>query len=364
MTEIEATGWYKFSLGTGDTDTLGPLIIRGTHATMDNIEVVYEVVENQFVKYNLDHLMLTAVADGTDLTTEIADGTVLSNLITKAGDTSTFVRSTDSLEAIRDRGDLAWATGAGAAANLYYAPVSATRVIGDDDSVGKTFADLALVDASYWSTGEIAGAIPGVTLGIDAQIVFNAAVGVAPAGVQVWGRYAGSASHYIDVQAKDYVASGWENIGTMPNAAADAVYSYALRPNHIKADGEISIRFLHNTGVTGQASHSLILDKVQVTAQSQVPAVVNANITQVNGAAQTATLDTIKAETALIVADTNELQVEFVDGGRLDLLIDGIKTKTDSLIYTVAGKVDANIKVVNDVAVDGSGTVGDPWGPV
>lgn len=44
MTEIESTGWYKFSLGTGDTDTLGPLIIRGTHATMDNIEVVYQVV--------------------------------------------------------------------------------------------------------------------------------------------------------------------------------------------------------------------------------------------------------------------------------------------------------------------------------
>ena len=44
MTEIEATGWYKFALGTGDTDTLGPLIIRGTHATMDNIEVVYQVV--------------------------------------------------------------------------------------------------------------------------------------------------------------------------------------------------------------------------------------------------------------------------------------------------------------------------------
>lgn len=45
MTEIEATGWYYFALGTADVDTLGPLIIRGTHATMDNIEVVYQVVE-------------------------------------------------------------------------------------------------------------------------------------------------------------------------------------------------------------------------------------------------------------------------------------------------------------------------------
>lgn len=43
MTEIESTGWYKFSLGTADTDTLGPLIVRGAVATMDNIEVVYQV---------------------------------------------------------------------------------------------------------------------------------------------------------------------------------------------------------------------------------------------------------------------------------------------------------------------------------
>lgn len=40
-----------------------------------------------------------------------------------------------------------------------------------------------------------------------------------------------------------------------------------------------------------------------------------------------------------------------------------IKAKTDSLAFTVAGKVDANILRVNGVAVAGAGTVGDPWGP-
>jgi len=44
MTEIESTGWYFFALAAGDTDTVGPLICRGTHATMDNIEVVFQVV--------------------------------------------------------------------------------------------------------------------------------------------------------------------------------------------------------------------------------------------------------------------------------------------------------------------------------
>lgn len=43
--------------------------------------------------------------------------------------------------------------------------------------------------------------------------------------------------------------------------------------------------------------------------------------------------------------------------------ISAIKTKTDSLTFTVANKVNANIKSVNDVTVTGTGAGGDEWGP-
>lgn len=114
------------------------------------------------------------------------------------------------------------------------------------------------------------------------------------------------------------------------------------------------------------------------------------------GSVPTATPDTIKADTAAIVADTNELQTDWVDGGRLDLILDArasqtsvddvptntelatalgtaddavltqvalVKAKTDSLTFTVAGQVDANIQYVNDVAVTGDGQTGTEWGP-
>jgi len=42
--------------------------------------------------------------------------------------------------------------------------------------------------------------------------------------------------------------------------------------------------------------------------------------------------------------------------------ITGIKSKTDSLTFTVANKVDSNIKSVNNVTVTGNGA-GTPWGP-
>lgn len=40
-----------------------------------------------------------------------------------------------------------------------------------------------------------------------------------------------------------------------------------------------------------------------------------------------------------------------------------VKAKTDSLAFTVAGQVDANIQYVNDVQVTGDGQAGTEWGP-
>jgi len=45
--------------------------------------------------------------------------------------------------------------------------------------------------------------------------------------------------------------------------------------------------------------------------------------------------DFLDTEIAAILADTNELQVDWVNGGRLDLLLDAVKAKTDSLPSSV-----------------------------
>lgn len=44
--------------------------------------------------------------------------------------------------------------------------------------------------------------------------------------------------------------------------------------------------------------------------------------------------------------------------------ITAIKTKTDNLNFTVAGKIDAHVQYVNGIQVTGSGTAASPWGPV
>jgi len=56
---------------------------------------------------HLDHLMAAAAAD------VVVDGSVIAHIVSATEDWSTFVPSTDSLQAVRDRGDTAWTTGAG-----------------------------------------------------------------------------------------------------------------------------------------------------------------------------------------------------------------------------------------------------------
>jgi hypothetical protein len=92
--------------------------------------------------------------------------------------------------------------------------------------------------------------------------------------------------------------------------------------------------------------------------------------------------NTLLANVAAILVDTNELQTDWVNGGRLDNILDArasqtsvdtldnfvdtevtdIKAKTDQLTFTVANQLDANVQSVNDVALIGNGST-IPWGP-
>jgi hypothetical protein len=74
--------------------------------------------------------------------------------------------------------------------------------------------------------------------------------------------------------------------------------------------------------------------------------------------------DFLDTEIAAILADTNELQTDWANGGRLDLLIDAIKAKTDPLTFTVANELNANTRYVAGTQLQGTGTTGDEWGPV
>ena len=82
----------------GGTAKLGVnvLTVEGVDAT----DAIQTSASASLIAYNLDHLMKTAVADNADMTTEITNGSVLSNIMTKTGDTSDYAYATDSLEGL------------------------------------------------------------------------------------------------------------------------------------------------------------------------------------------------------------------------------------------------------------------------
>lgn len=121
----DAFGYYLVNLDATDTATAGTLkVIYGDAATTLPCEANFQIVtaaiydamygasaapvtaanvesecNDALVALNLDHLMKTAVANNADMTVEVPDGTVLSNLISATSDTSTYAVATDSLEA-------------------------------------------------------------------------------------------------------------------------------------------------------------------------------------------------------------------------------------------------------------------------
>lgn len=70
------------------------------------------------------------------------------------------------------------------------------------------------------------------------------------------------------------------------------------------------------------------------------------------------TLETLSDQMDAIVADTNELQTDLVNGGRLDLLIDGIKAKTDNLPADPAddSDIDGQLATITTHLTDIKGT--------
>jgi len=100
--------------------------------------VIALAVRKALDELNLDHLMKTAVANNADMTAEVVDGTVISNIMSATSDTSTYVVATDSLEGLATDDE----AGAGA--------VTSTFTVKDGDGV-------AIQGAEVWICDDAAG---------------------------------------------------------------------------------------------------------------------------------------------------------------------------------------------------------------
>lgn len=129
------------------------------------------------------------------------------------------------------------------------------------------------------------------------------------------------------------------------------------------------------TTLATQASVNTIDDLLDTEIPALTTAVAdlptNAELTTALGTADDAVLAAIAALNNLSAAQVNaEVDTAIVDAAlataanlaTVDNVVDAIKAKTDSLTFTSAGIVDANVQQINDVEITGDGQVGTEFG--
>lgn len=293
-----ADGWYDYTVAAGDVDTVGEVVF----VVQDSSVCLPVFVRAMVVEENVyDAIYDAGSALGTDVGSILTDtGTTLD---TKLNDIqgATFATGTDSLEAIRDRGDSAW-TGSATTSDSGTAQAGAAGSITLQSGASAT-DNIYNGQVVYISSGTGAfqsRAIDGYTGSSKvATVITDWAVN--PDATSVYEIYPDDITEVLSA----------------PSAAAvaDAVWDENTAG--------------HTTGGTfgEQCKNDIdaILDDTGSTLDTAISN-MQGNVTD-------------------ILADTNELQGDWVDGGRLDALIDQILVDTDD-IETQIGAAGAGLTAV------------------
>lgn len=276
---------------------------------------------------NLDHLVGTAtgipaVPAGTFLDQIMDDGT------------SSYDRTTDSLQAIRDRGDAAWTTGGGG-----------------------SITDILNVHAVIPFSIDLAN-----TATVRLGLMLTNAVDDLPSTAEI-------TPGTISIERKAIGGTSWSAVVTDAACSEQAgliYYDEVFDSGTGYAEGD-SIRVTFKSQkITVSANDYEVTDANGVMFQTHIRETMRGTDSAYTGTPPTAAairseIDSNSTQLAAIIADTNGLQGDWADGGRLDLLIDAIKAVTDALpdsgaltslaqasaLTTVDTNVDA-IKAITD----------------
>lgn len=158
---------------------------------------------------------------------------------------------------------------------------------------------------------------------------------------------------------------------TAASIAADAITAAKI------ADGAIDAATFAAGAINAAAIATGAIDADAIAADAvteiQSGLALEATLTSMKGATFDSATDSLEAlrnrgdsawATATGFATSAALTTVEGKVDTVDTVVDAIKAKTDSLTFTTAGQVDANIQSVNDVALQGNGTAGNSWRPV
>jgi hypothetical protein len=358
-------GWYGLTLSTTHTDTIGPLTVM-VHDDSVCLPVFarFQVIEEAAY----DTIFAASALPAS--TTNITAGTITTatNVTTVNGLAANVITAT----AI-NTGAI---TAAKFAAGAIDAAAIATGAIDADALAADASAEIADAvwdeDATAHQTGGTFGQAigdpgadtntiykavvtdaTGATVGVDVAAVLD---DTGAAGVVV---AAGSKTGYSLVATTGLGNHLSGSVGSVTGAVGSVTAGVTVTTNNDKTGYRLSATGVDDVweeptaghvtaGTTGVALTDILTDTAEIGA-------AGAGLTNINLPDQTMNITgNITGNLSGSVGSVTGLTASDVTA---------IKAKTDSLTYTVAGQVDANIQYVNDVAVTGNGQPGTEWGP-
>ena len=376
-------GYHNCPLGTGDTDTIGTLILAVHESGALPVRHEFQVVEEAIYD--------TMYVSGADLETKIdAIDTVVDAILVDTGTTldgivdailvdtgttipdqltsmsgSGFVTATDSLRASRVQGDSAW-TGSAVIVQ------SGTAQGGSSTTLQLAASGASGADDTY--NGQLLYIVSGTGAGQSRAI--SDYTGSDPATtatiIGTWATPPDNTSVYAIYPADIDAFTAAPEVGDIANAVWDEATSGHTTSGTFGEQCKNDIdAILVDTGTTLDNAIGVVDGNVDLiladTAEMQgdlanggrldllVDAILadTATLGAPAGASHAADIAALKAETAAILVDTGTT----LDGeiSTIDTVVDAIKVQTDKLAFTVTNQVDANIQSINDVTIAGDG---------
>ena len=188
-------------------------------------------------------------------------------------------------------------------------------------------------------------------------------------------------SHMVKIDTSDDTVGGFWVAGheyfvriegtTIDGATINAVVGqFSIENRYTRGTDSAALAATALTDVTWTDAKAVFLDHSIATVDGNVDTLLTritaavalasvcteGRLAELDGANLPTDVANVKAETALIVADTNELQTDWVNGGRLDLILDIIAADTTTDIPATISTMQGN---VTDILADTNELQGD-----
>ena len=353
VTSASATAGYAgvdWSKVTAPTTTLA--LTGTTVATTQKVDV--ETIKTQAVTAAAGVTFPTSIASPTNITAGTI--TTVTNLTNLPAITSNWITAAGiAASALNGKGDwnigktgyaLTATTGLGnqtanITGTLSGSVGSVTGAVGSvTGSVGSVTGAVGSVTGNVGgSVASVTGAVGSVTANVNAVLI-NGAHGGAAATMTLGGAGGLTATHTGNTTGS--VGSVTGAVGSVTGAVGSVTGSVGSVTGLTAAnlDAAVSSRMASYTQPTGFLAATFPGTVASPTNITAATGITLAAVTHTG-----AVIPTVSAVTGLTAAD-----------------VGAIKTKTDSLTFTQAGHVDANVQRINDVTITGDGQSGTEFG--